>query len=122
MPKTRLVLYMELDRSVPVLDWMGEIPLKAAAKCRLRLERLAEKGHELRRPEADFLRDGIHELRASYQGVNYRLLYFFHGNIAAVVSHGITKEAAVPEREIKLALRRREAFLKDPARHSATGS
>jgi len=26
-------------------------------------------GHELRRPEADFLRDGIHELRVSLQGV-----------------------------------------------------
>jgi hypothetical protein len=34
-------------------------------------------GHELRRPEADFLRDGIYELRASLGGVHHRILYFF---------------------------------------------
>lgn len=43
-------------------------------------------GHELRRPEADFLRDGIYELRVSLQGQQYRMLYFFHGKVVAVVS------------------------------------
>jgi hypothetical protein len=52
------------------------------------LERLREMGHELRRPEADFLRDGVYELRVSLQGVHHRILYFFHVTIAAVVSHG----------------------------------
>jgi phage-related protein len=118
----RLVLFRESDGSVPLLDWLGEIPLKAAAKCRVRLERLAELGHELRRPEADLLRDGIHELRASHLGVNYRVLYFFYRNIAAVVSHGITKESAVPAREIELAIRRKAAFQRDPARHTAADS
>lgn len=51
----------------------------------LRLERLGEVGHELRRPEADFLRDGIYELRVSLRGVHRRILYFFHGAVAAVV-------------------------------------
>ena len=46
-----------------------------------------EKGHELRRPEADFLRDGIYELHISLGGVHQRILYFFHGGMAAVVSH-----------------------------------
>ena len=50
-------------------------------------------GSELRRPEADFPRDGIYELRASLQGVRYQILYFFHGTIAAVVSHGICRTA-----------------------------
>ena len=49
-------------------------------------------GHELRRPEADFLRDGIYELRVSRRGVHRRILYFFHGKFAAVVSHGLVKE------------------------------
>src|SRR5437016_14453652 len=48
-------------------------------------------GHELRRPEADLLRDGIYELRASVQGVHHRVLYFFHGAAVAVVSHGIAE-------------------------------
>lgn len=89
MPKTKVILYCEEDGSCPVLDWLLELPQKAQDKCFLRLERLRELGQEIRRPEADFLRDGIYELRASLQGVNYRILYFFHGSLAAVVSHGI---------------------------------
>ena len=31
---------------------------------------LEELGHELRRPEADFLKDGIYELRAKHGGMS----------------------------------------------------
>jgi phage-related protein len=58
-------------------------------------------GHELRRPEADYLRDDIYELRASHQGVHCRMLYFFHGTAAIIVSHGLIKEREVPPREIE---------------------
>jgi len=78
------------------------------AKCTERIDRLGELGHELRRPEADFLRDGIYELRASYQGVHYRMLYFFAGKAVVVVSHGLTKEREVPPREIDLAIERKK--------------
>lgn len=117
MPKTKVILYCEEDGSCPVLDWLQELPEKAQDKCFLRLERLSELGHELRRPEADFLRDGIYELRASLQGVNYRILYFFHGSIAAVVSHGIVKERAVPPKEINRAIERKKLFELNPAKH-----
>jgi phage-related protein len=117
MPKTKVILYCEEDGSCPVLDWLQELPEKAQDKCFLRLERLSELGHELRRPEADFLRDGIYELRASLQGVNYRILYFFHGSIAAVVSHGIVKERAVPPKEIDRAIERKKLFELNPAKH-----
>ncbi|MBI4582365.1 MAG: type II toxin-antitoxin system RelE/ParE family toxin, partial [Planctomycetes bacterium] len=79
MPRTRVVFYREDDGSVPLLDWMDSIAVKAVAKCRVRIERLRELGHELRRPEADYLRDDIYELRVALQGRNYRMLYFFHG-------------------------------------------
>jgi phage-related protein len=113
------MLFRELNGVVPLLDWLDEIPLKAAAKCRVRLGRLCELGHELRRPEADLLRDGIHELRASYQGVHYRVLYSLAGHGLAVVSHGITKEGSVPAREIDLALRRKGEFMREPEAHTA---
>ena len=73
---------------------------------------------KLRRPEADYLRDDIYELRASYQGVNYRMLYFFHHKLAVVVSHGLTKERAVPPREIDLAIKRKSQFDANPKRHT----
>ena len=85
---TRLVFFREDDGTVPLLNWLDELAPKAKVKCRLRLERLRQLGNELRRPEADYLRDGIYELRVSLQGRQYRMLYFFHDSIAAVVSHG----------------------------------
>ena len=83
----------------------------------VRVERLKTMGHELRRPEADVLRDGIHELRARMGTINYRVLYFFHGQ-TAVLSHGLTKEREVPDREIGLAIARKELFEANPLRHT----
>ena len=118
MPKTKIVFFQEDDGSVPVLEWLRKMPVKVQDKCRVKLERLAEMGHELRRPEADLLRDKIYELRASLQGIHYRMLYFFHGNTAAVVSHGIVKESAVPPKEIERAIERKKEFESNPAKHS----
>ncbi len=118
MPRTKVVLYREDDGTVPLLDWLDSLPSKAVAKCRVRIERLAELGHELRRPEADFLLDGIYELRIGLQGQNFRMLYFFHGKIAAVLSHGLVKERAVPPKEIDLAVKRKMKFEADPRRHT----
>jgi phage-related protein len=82
------------------------------------LDRLREMGHELRRPEADFLRDGIYELRASLGGIQYRILYFFHGTMAAVVSHGLAKEREVPPKEIDRAVERKKRFEANPEKHT----
>ena len=71
------------------------------------------------RPEADFLRDGVYELRVRHQGVNYRMLYFFHGQAAVILSHGLQKERAIPPREIDRAVDRKKRFARDPDRHTA---
>lgn len=118
MPRTRLILYRQSDGSVPVLDWLVALPGKARDKCLVRMERLGELGHELRRPEADYLRNGIYELRASISGRHHRILCFFHGSAAVVISHGLVKEREVPLREIDLAVRRKAQFEKDPETHS----
>src|SRR5438477_12149263 len=118
MPQIHTVFYKDDDDSVPFLEWFDEIPSKVQAKCLLRIERLAELGYELRRPEADYLRDGIYELRVRHQSVNYRILYFFHQDQAAVLSHGLRKERTVPAKEIDLAVRRKARFAADPERHT----
>jgi hypothetical protein len=71
MPKTKVILYCEEDGSCPFLEWIEQLPVKAQDKCLVRVERLRGLGHELRRPEADLLRDGIYELRASMMGIHY---------------------------------------------------
>src|SRR6266852_8348528 len=100
MPRTDVVFYREDDDDVPVLDWLKELRRsdhRAYETCVAAIERLGTFGHELRRPLADFLRDGIHELRVRNGRVNYRILYFFHGRNFAVLTHAITKEGEVPE-------------------------
>jgi hypothetical protein len=116
--KITVVFYQEEDGSTPVLDWLQQLPRKVQDKCTVRIERLAELGHELRRPEADFLRDKIYELRIGFQGINYRILYFFHGTTIAVLSHGIVKEREVPPKEIDKAIERRNRFELNPEQHT----
>jgi len=119
LPKVRVVLFREEDEAVPLLAWFERLPRRAQDKCRVRIERLAELGHEMRRPEAEYLRDGIYELRAKHSGLNYRMLYFFHGQKAVVLSHGFSKQRAkVPIREIRAAVDRRKRFRADPRRHT----
>lgn len=120
VPQTAVHFYLEVAGEVPVRDWLLALrkkDQKAAAKCIARIELLAEMGHELRRPIADFLRDGIYELRARKGNVNYRVLYFFHGKDVAILAHGLTKEAEVPDVEIERALRRKAKFEANPEAH-----
>jgi hypothetical protein len=70
MPNAKVVFYMEDDGTVPLLEWFDRLPENAQDKCRLRIERLKQMGHELRRPEADYLRDSIYELRIALRGIN----------------------------------------------------
>lgn len=119
MPTTKVVFYKEKDAKKSLVhEWLDTIPLKARLKCLTRIERLRDEGHQLRRPEADLLREKIYELRISLQGINYRILYFFHGNVAAVVSHGIIKEGSVPSIEINRAIQRRKNFEVNPKIHT----
>ncbi len=124
MPQTSLFFYLDADGFAPAWEWLKDLRMrnpKAYAKCLVRIRRLAELGHELRRPEADLLRDGIHELRARLGTVNYRILYFFHGRNVAVLAHAITKQNEIPIIEINRALERKRTFVASPAAHTFIG-
>ncbi len=92
----------------------------AYEKCRALLGRHEEDGHELRRPTADILRDGIHKLRAMKGRVNYRILYFFHGKTVALLAHALTKEAEVPKSAIDLAALRKRPYTAAPDSNTFT--
>lgn len=77
MPETEVLIFAESDGSSPFLIWLDKQPPKVQDKCIVFIERLEEYGYELRRPQADYLRDGIYELRIKRQKTNYRILYFF---------------------------------------------
>lgn len=88
------------------------------AKCIEWIRSLRDNGHELRRPRADYLRNGIYELRVKF-GIQYRMFYFFYGRERSVITHGITKQAQkVPSDEIDRAVRMRHRYEHDPESHS----
>jgi len=118
MPSVEIIFFKDEKGNCPLLSWFDELPKAIENKARVRIEELERRGHELRRPLADYLRDGIYELRWRHQSVNYRILYFFHGRSAVVLSHGLTKEDIVPPREIDLAIRHKEIFERNPETHS----
>ncbi len=121
MPQTEVIFYQEPTGKAPVVDWLKKLKKKdkrGFAKCAALIKRLSQEGHELRRPAADFLRDGIYELRARRGKVNYRLLYFFHGQNAAVLDHALSKEAGIPAADLRRALDRKANFEADPEAHT----
>lgn len=123
MPPTRVFIYCDAGGDSPVLNWLEDLRRenpRALDACIARVRLLAADGHELRRPYADFLRDGVYELRAKVGRVNYRLLYFFHGRNIAIVAHGLTKEREVPAVDIDRALERKRLYEQNPQKHQAT--
>jgi phage-related protein len=122
MPATEVLLYQELDGTIPVLDWLMDLQRKnrpAFEKCLFLINLLEEFGHDLRRPRADLLRDGVYELRTVVRNVQYRLLYGFVGKDIAVLAHALTKKDKVPERDIEVAARRLALARQSPRRHTA---
>jgi len=121
LPQVTVVFFQDDDGSVPALEWLREIKQRdrrITAKFHERILELKELGWEMTRPSADTLRDGIHELRVRFGNVHYRLLYGFHGQTAAVLTHGLVKEGKVPSADIELALRRLQMFALDPQKHT----
>ncbi|MBN1506598.1 MAG: type II toxin-antitoxin system RelE/ParE family toxin [Sedimentisphaerales bacterium] len=118
MLKTLVLIYREAEGSAPLLEWLDGLPEKAQDKITARVELLAERGHELRRPHCDYLEHEIYELRVRLGHVQYRILYAFVGLNVVLLSHGCTKEDVVPKSEIARALRNLAAYKSAPAKHT----
>jgi phage-related protein len=122
MPQTQVVFFQDERGRAPTLDWLQALlkkDRKGYANCITRIQLLADSGHELRRPAADYLRDGIYELRAKQRNTQYRILYFFHGQNIAILVHAITKESApVPNIDIERAIDRKRLYEKAPEKYT----
>lgn len=122
MPQTVVRVFRAADGTIPLLDWLAELEARkprAYEKCLAYILLLAQLGYELRRPQADTLRDGIHELRMKVGTVNYRILFFYCGSSVVCLSHGITKEDKVPNAQIDLAITRKSLVEQDIDKYTA---
>jgi phage-related protein len=122
VPETKVIFYQDQGGKAPVLEWLKNLltqDRKGYANCVARIQQLASVGYKLRRPAADYLRDGIYELRTKHVRVQYRILYFFCGQDVAIWAHAITKDGEqVPNIEIERAIKRKAQFEANPAVHT----
>ena len=122
MPTTEVRAFQDHNGTVPVQEWLDDLETaepKAYVKCLARILELTERGNEMRRPHADYLRDAIYELRATLGAKQYRLLYFFFGKHAVALSHGITKKSKVPSADIEAAIERMTLVKKSSEKYTA---
>lgn len=76
------------------------------------IDYLEEVGINLPRPYADYLGDGIYELRVKLSGDETRTLYFFCFENYIILTHTFIKTSErVPEKEINRALKYKQDFL-----------
>lgn len=118
MPRTDIVIYKSEDGSAPLIRWLGKQHSKVQDKCTALIELLGQTGHELRRPYADYLDQGIYELRPTVSHVQYRILYCFVGKNVVLLTHGLVKTKKIPPGQISKAIEYREKFVESPTLHT----
>lgn len=74
------------------------------------IDQLERYGFRLTRPQADYLRDDIYELRTRIGHINYRLLYFFFYNEKIIITHGSSKIKIVLPSDIDKAIRYKKDY------------
>ena len=88
----------------PVKEFIKLLPIKERAKVFAYIVELKNQGHNLHRPMADYLRDGIYELRPK----DNRIFYFFFLKDSAVLVHAIRKKTdKIPAGDFSLCLKRK---------------
>ena len=120
MPKVEVKIYKEEDGTAPFLDWLLAQEAKVQDKCTEQIEHLGMLGIEAltgRRVIAK-LRDGIYEIRFKHFRVNHRVLFFWDSLKVVMLSHGLEKEAGVPEKDIELALVRKTKYFENRSLHT----
>jgi hypothetical protein len=111
-------IYCEEDGSCPFKKWLDKQNYKVAVKASRYIEELGHFGYQLHRPYSENLGNGIYELRPTYQGIHYRILYFFHGREIAIITGGLVKEKRIPEKELNIAVNRMKKYKLDPEKYS----
>lgn len=113
MKNWELKYYKDIDNKCEVQEFIDKLNTNNQAKTLAWIDILKDEGPTLPRPFADFLRDGIHELRIKLSGNQIRIFYFFVFQNYIILTHSyVKKESKVPDKEINKALRIKNEFNK----------
>jgi len=96
--------FVDKDGSKPVKEFIDSLADKEQAKIYAYIAELKKQGNNLRRPMADYVKDGIYELRPR----DNRVFYFFYLRDRAILVHAIKKHVnKIPEQALKICARRK---------------
>jgi phage-related protein len=96
--------FVDKDGTGPVKEFIHSLTQGEQAKVYAYITELKRRGNDLRRPMADYLVDGIYELRPK----DNRIFYFFYLRDSAVLIHAIKKHVKrIPESDLKLCVKRK---------------
>jgi phage-related protein len=94
-------------------EFVDKLPLKEQAEVFAYINELKQQGHNLRRPLADYLGNGIYELRPRKN----RIFYFFFHKTNAILVHAIKKKTnQIPETDLQLCNQRK--FMVESSGHN----
>ena len=112
-PQWRIIYYETSDGKCPVQEFIDTRKERDQAKMLSWIALLEKRGPHLPRPYADFLEDGIHELRVKLSGDQVRVLYFFCFRDFIILTRVFIKHSdRVPQSQIRQAQKMRDDFLK----------
>jgi len=99
-----IYFFIEKDGNSPVEKFISELTEKEGAKVSAYIKILKEFGHNVRRPIADYLGEGIYELRPQAN----RIFYFYFMKDSVVLLHMIRKRTdKIPPNDLKLCIKRK---------------
>jgi phage-related protein len=111
--KWTIEFYSGSDGREPAVIFLNSLPAKTRAKVTRILNLLGELGVLLKEPYTKQVRGKIRELRVSDEIGAVRVLYFSFTGRRLILLHGFVKKTdKIPKKEIDIAERRMEDFLK----------
>ena len=100
----RVIFYRSASGKCHIEKFVEDLPVEDAEEVVASIAALRELGNKARRPLADYLEDGIYELRARRLKKQFRVLYTFAGRQTILLLTGFVKKSkAVPIQRLKKA-------------------
>ena len=108
-----MLFYRSASGKCPIEEFVDDLPVEDAKEVVASIAALRELGNKARRPLADYLGDGIYELRARRLKRQFRVLYTFAGRqTILLLTRFVKKSKAVPAPKIKKAKALKNDYLK----------
>ena len=106
--------FAKINDKIPMIEFLESLSIKERAKIFASIDKLIElKNHGIQPKEnlSKHLKDGIFELRVSFENRIARSLYFYESHRQIIFTHGfIKKSQKTPKSEIEKALSIRHAL------------